>query len=57
MLANPKIEVLCSHVVRDVLDVAEDRVTGVEVEDLEEQREARSSRCGRRCSSPSATRR
>ena len=32
--ANPKIEILYSHVVRDVLDVAEDRVTGVVVEDV-----------------------
>lgn len=31
---NPKITILYSHVVTDVLDVAQDRVTGVEVEDL-----------------------
>ena len=56
VLANPKIEVLYSHEVRDVLDVAKDRVTGVEVEDIEEPR--RDARCrSRRSSSPSATRR
>jgi thioredoxin reductase (NADPH) len=40
VLANPKIEVLYSHEVRDVHDVAEDRVTAVEVEDrkLKERR-------------------
>lgn len=32
VLANPKIKVLLSHVVRDVLDVAEDRVTAIKVE-------------------------
>src|SRR5262249_17943897 len=31
--ANPKIAVLRSHEVRDVKDVAEDRVTAIEVED------------------------
>ena len=31
---NPKIKVLYSHAVRDVFDVEQDRVTGVEVEDL-----------------------
>jgi thioredoxin reductase (NADPH) len=31
---NPKIEILYSHAVRDVLDPAEDRVTGIEVEEL-----------------------
>jgi thioredoxin reductase (NADPH) len=34
VLAHPKIEVLYSHQVRDVLDVSQDRVTGVEVEDI-----------------------
>jgi thioredoxin reductase (NADPH) len=33
VLANPKIAVLRSHEVRDVKDVAEDRVTAIEVED------------------------
>src|SRR5262245_10554790 len=33
VLANPKIQVLRSHEVRDVKDVAEDRVTAIEVED------------------------
>src|SRR5678815_3589755 len=33
VLANPKIEVLFSHEIRDVGDVAKDRVTSVEVED------------------------
>jgi thioredoxin reductase (NADPH) len=33
VLANPKITVLRSHEVRDVKDVAEDHVTGIEVED------------------------
>ncbi len=32
--SNPKISLLLSHAVRDVYDVAEDRVTGLEVEDL-----------------------
>jgi thioredoxin reductase (NADPH) len=31
---NPKIEVLYSHVVREVLDVAKDEVTGIEVESV-----------------------
>lgn len=31
---NPKIKVLLSHVVTDVLDVAQDRVTGVRLKDL-----------------------
>ena len=31
---NPKIKVLTSHVVTDVLDVAQDRVTGVKLKDL-----------------------
>ena len=34
VLANPKIDVLFSHVVRDVHDVAQDRVTAIDVEDL-----------------------
>jgi thioredoxin reductase (NADPH) len=34
VLENPKITALLSHVVRDVLDVAQDRVTAVQVEDL-----------------------
>ena len=34
VLANPKIRVLWSHVVVDVLDVAQDRVTGVRVRNL-----------------------
>jgi thioredoxin reductase (NADPH) len=34
VLDNPKIEVLYSHVVRDVLDPAKDEVTGVEVESV-----------------------
>src|SRR6185295_2949700 len=33
VLANAKITVLRSHEIRDVRDVAEDRVTGIEVED------------------------
>ena len=33
VLANPKIQVLRSHEVRDVKDVAEDRVTAIDVED------------------------
>ena len=33
-LANPKIKVLYSHVVTDVLDVAKDKVTAVRVKDL-----------------------
>jgi thioredoxin reductase (NADPH) len=33
VLENPKIRVLYSHVVEEVLDVAEDRVTGVRVRD------------------------
>ena len=31
---NPKIEVLYSHVVEDVLDVSQDKVTGIRVKDL-----------------------
>ncbi|HOU91701.1 MAG TPA: FAD-dependent oxidoreductase, partial [Polyangiaceae bacterium] len=31
---NPRIELLLSHVVVDVLDVAQDRVTGVRVKDV-----------------------
>jgi thioredoxin reductase (NADPH) len=31
---NPKIKILYSHVVEDVLDVAQDRVTGLKVRDL-----------------------
>ena len=31
---NPKISVLTSHVVTDVLDIAQDRVTGVKLKDL-----------------------
>jgi len=34
VLTNPKIRVLFSHVVTDVLDVAQDKVTGVRVQDL-----------------------
>jgi len=34
VLSNPKIKTLLSHVVRDVRDVAEDKVTAIEVEDL-----------------------
>jgi len=34
VLSNPKIHVLRSHEVRDVHDVVQDRVTGVEVEDM-----------------------
>jgi len=34
VLANPKIRVLRSHVVTEVLDVAQDKVTGVRVKDL-----------------------
>jgi thioredoxin reductase (NADPH) len=34
VLSNPKIHVLRSHEVRDVHDVVQDRVTGVEVEDI-----------------------
>ncbi|MCA9599977.1 MAG: thioredoxin-disulfide reductase [Myxococcales bacterium] len=34
VLANPKIKVLKSHVVEEVLDVSQDRVTGVRVKDL-----------------------
>jgi len=37
VLSNPKIEVLYSHEVRDVSDVAMDRVTSVEVEDQKNQ--------------------
>src|SRR5262249_23905246 len=33
-VSNPKIEILYSHVVADVLDAKEDRVTGVVVKDL-----------------------
>ena len=33
-LENPKIKVLRSHVVTDVLDVAQDKVTAVRVKDL-----------------------
>src|SRR5262245_9514441 len=33
VVANPKISILRSHEVRDVMDVAEDRVTAIEVED------------------------
>ena len=32
--SNPKINILYSHVVEDVLDVKEDKVTGVVVKDL-----------------------
>ena len=38
VIANPKIQILYSHEVREVLDVAEDSVTGVEVEDLKTKR-------------------
>ena len=34
VVANPKIEILYSHVVEDVLDVSKDQVTGVRVKDL-----------------------
>jgi thioredoxin reductase (NADPH) len=34
VLGNPKIKVLWSHVVKDVLDAAQGKVTGVKVEDL-----------------------
>jgi thioredoxin reductase (NADPH) len=34
VFSNPKIQILRSHEVRDVLDVAQDRVTGLEVEDM-----------------------
>lgn len=34
VLENPKIKVLYSHTVTDVLDVAQDKVTGVRVKDL-----------------------
>jgi thioredoxin reductase (NADPH) len=34
VLANPKIQILRSHEVRDVRDVVQDRVTGIEVEDI-----------------------
>ncbi|HEY1534849.1 MAG TPA: FAD-dependent oxidoreductase, partial [Polyangiaceae bacterium] len=34
VLANPKIRILRSHVVTEVLDVAQDKVTGVRVKDL-----------------------
>lgn len=34
VVANPKIEILYSHVVEDVLDVSKDMVTGVRVKDL-----------------------
>ena len=34
LLANPKVNVLYSHVVTDVLDPAQDKVTGVRVKDL-----------------------
>jgi thioredoxin reductase (NADPH) len=34
VFANPKIRVLRSHVVTEVLDVSQDKVTGVRVEDL-----------------------
>jgi thioredoxin reductase (NADPH) len=34
VLANPKIRVLRSHVVTEVLDVSQDKVTGVRVKDL-----------------------
>jgi len=33
VLSNPKISLLRSHEVRDVLDIAQDRVTSIEVED------------------------
>jgi thioredoxin reductase (NADPH) len=33
VIANPKIQILRSHEVRDVKDVSEDRVTAIEVED------------------------
>jgi thioredoxin reductase (NADPH) len=38
VVKNPKIEILYSHAVSDVLDVAQDRVTGIEVEDLKGRR-------------------
>ena len=38
VLANPKIEVLYSHHVVDVLDVEQDNVTAIEVEDLKSKR-------------------
>jgi thioredoxin reductase (NADPH) len=34
VLDNPKIKVLFSHVVKDVLDVTQDKVTAIDVEDL-----------------------
>jgi thioredoxin reductase (NADPH) len=34
VLANPKIHLLYSHEVRDVRDVEDDRVTGIDVEDM-----------------------
>jgi thioredoxin reductase (NADPH) len=37
VLSNPKISLLRSHEVRDVRDVAQDRVTSIEVEDMKTQ--------------------
>ena len=54
VFANPKIEVLFSHEVRDVGDVAKDRVTSVEVEESKDRQARRRCR-SRRSSSPSAT--
>jgi thioredoxin reductase (NADPH) len=34
VLAHPKVKVLYSHVVEEVLDVAQDKVTGLRVKDL-----------------------
>ncbi|GMV13955.1 MAG: thioredoxin-disulfide reductase [Polyangiaceae bacterium] len=34
--ANPKIEILYSHVVEDVLDVSQDKVTGIRVKNLKD---------------------
>jgi len=39
VLENPKIKVLWSHTVTDVLDVAQDKVTGVRVKDLKTNEE------------------
>lgn len=39
LTGNPKIKVLYSHVVTDILDVKEDRVTGVMVKDLKTNQE------------------